>query len=93
MTEPRTYPPHQAGHDLPLTGWSDSWSAGTVSVYCGRCRGSFAPDEAWVRRYADTKRRNLQRELASALAYWRGKLGEVDQWEADGLRAIAGNAS
>lgn len=70
---------HQAAHDLPVSnGWSAGWSISGehhFTVYCGRCKHSYTPDEAWLDRYYETRQRRspdldpevLERERTYAL--------------------------
>jgi hypothetical protein len=52
---------HKAGHALPTSnGWSTTSGPGendeTLTVWCGRCKDSFTPDEDWVRLYYQRQR-------------------------------------
>ena len=42
---------HRApGHGLPVSN-GYSGMDGRLTVWCGRCQGSFEPDRAWAERY------------------------------------------
>lgn len=60
---------HTAPHDLPITGGYGSNGRGEITVYCGRCKDSFAGTERWAARYLDSISRPLDREVD------RGEMG------------------
>lgn len=63
---------HTADHGLPT---SNGWSSGKdgTTVWCGRCKDSFAIDDDWVERYAVVVQKRCERDAA----YLRGQADGV----------------
>lgn len=53
---------HTITHDLPISSGFSS-SGGSITVYCGRCGGSYPADARWASRYLERVTGQLRREI------------------------------
>lgn len=79
---------HTARHGLPISNGYGSGSNG-VTVYCGRCQGTFRADAEWAIRYFNASRRKVESDTYMGPGARADALVAIDAREAETLEQIA----
>ena len=85
-----TYPAHTGNHALPISnGYGGGWMGVPISVYCGRCDGTYRPDVEWATRYFAARRRKVEQDARLGPGARADALAELDRRESEALASLA----